>query len=200
VPATGLITLVTAVPPGLRALGSSPFQGLHPWLPTAAPPGLKSMNVATRNHSLVGIISMKWQRSRTMKRVVPRSGPWAQWGGCDLQPQGSTPDGVTRPGHCAINCTNQQVYSFHPGGANVVFADGSVHFLNAGIDIRVFARLVTRAGGRLCRRMITEIRRRHHRRVGPSARPGPGWRSFPLPSGGRGYWDFVKHVHRIRLL
>ncbi len=33
-----------------------------------------------------------------------------------------------------------------PDGANVVFADGSVHFLNASIDIRVFARLVTRAG------------------------------------------------------
>ena len=32
-------------------------------------------------------------------------------------------------------------------GANVVFADGSVRFLKADIDIRVFARLVTRAGG-----------------------------------------------------
>jgi hypothetical protein len=31
----------------------------------------------------------------------------------------------------------------------VVFADGAVHFLSAGIDIRIFARLVTRAGGEL---------------------------------------------------
>ena len=47
----------------------------------------------------------------------------------------------------AVNCTNdREVYSFHPGGANVVLADGSVRFL-AAIDIRVFARLVTRAGG-----------------------------------------------------
>ena len=47
-----------------------------------------------------------------------------------------------------MNCTNdREVYSFHPGGANVVFADGSVHFLKATIDIRVFAGLVTRAGG-----------------------------------------------------
>ena len=62
--------------------------------------------------------------------------------------QGSTPDGATKPGPCAINCTNdREVYSFHPGGANAVFADGSVHFLKAGIDIRIFARLVTRAGG-----------------------------------------------------
>jgi hypothetical protein len=28
-----------------------------------------------------------------------------------------------------------------------VFADGSVHFLKASLSIRVFARLVTRAGG-----------------------------------------------------
>jgi prepilin-type processing-associated H-X9-DG protein len=73
---------------------------------------------------------------------------------------GSTPDGVLKPGPCAINCTNNfarvlpsknyddgEVYSFHPGGANCLFVDGSAHFLRAGIDIRVFARLVTRAGG-----------------------------------------------------
>ena len=52
------------------------------------------------------------------------------------------------PWPCAINCTNdREVYSFHPGGATAVFADGSVHFLQAGIDIRVLAALVTRAGG-----------------------------------------------------
>ena len=62
--------------------------------------------------------------------------------------QGSSPDGATKPGPCAINCTNdREVYSFHPGGANAVFADGSGHFLKATMDIRIFARLVTRAGG-----------------------------------------------------
>ena len=45
------------------------------------------------------------------------------------------------------NCTNdREVDSFHPGGANAVFADGAVHFLQAGLHIRVLARLVTRAG------------------------------------------------------
>ena len=72
----------------------------------------------------------------------------AAWvGGTLIFGQGSTPDGATKPGPCAINCTNdREVYSFHPDGANAVFADGSVHFLNADIDIRIFARLVTRAG------------------------------------------------------
>ena len=83
-------------------------------------------------------------------RPVPGSyAPGGAWVGATLTfGQGSTPDGATKPGPCAINCTNhREVYSFHPGGANAAFADGSVHFLNAGMDIRVFARLATRAGG-----------------------------------------------------
>ena len=39
---------------------------------------------------------------------------------------------------------NGELYSFHPGGANVVFADGSVHFLSASMDPAVFAALETR--------------------------------------------------------
>ena len=73
------------------------------------------------------------------------SGAWV--GGTLIFFQGSTPDGATKPGPCAINCTNdQEPYSFHPAGVNAVFADGSVHFLQADMDIRIFARLVTRAG------------------------------------------------------
>lgn len=40
-----------------------------------------------------------------------------------------------------------EVYAFHPGGANAVLGDGSTRLLSEEIDIRVFARLVTRAGG-----------------------------------------------------
>jgi prepilin-type processing-associated H-X9-DG protein len=82
-------------------------------------------------------------------RPVPGYAPGGVWvSGTLTFGQGSTPDGTSKPGPCAINCTNdREVYSFHPGGANAVFSDGSVHFLNANIDIRVFAGLVTRAGG-----------------------------------------------------
>lgn len=51
-------------------------------------------------------------------------------------------------GPCAINCTNEKnIYSFHPNGANVAFADGSVRFILQSISIRSLAAMVTRAGG-----------------------------------------------------
>jgi prepilin-type processing-associated H-X9-DG protein len=49
---------------------------------------------------------------------------------------------------CAINCTNaREVYGFHSGGANTVFADGSVHFLKATVDLRLLRALVTIKSG-----------------------------------------------------
>jgi prepilin-type N-terminal cleavage/methylation domain-containing protein/prepilin-type processing-associated H-X9-DG protein len=89
-----------------------------------------------------------WQAGRYMPNQAGACGGWAAPAGCQIELKGSTFDGVTRPGPCAINCTNQkEVYSLHPGGANLLFADGSVHFLKQTMVIRVFARLVTRAGG-----------------------------------------------------
>jgi prepilin-type processing-associated H-X9-DG protein len=47
-----------------------------------------------------------------------------------------------------MNCTHDgEFYSFLAGGANVAMADGSVHFLRQNIDIRMLARMITRAGG-----------------------------------------------------
>ena len=87
-----------------------------------------------------------WQGSQPVPNLWLTGGPWASRN--LLWCRGATADGTAFFGTCAVNCTNdREVYSFHTGGANVVFADGSVHFLKATIDIRVFARLVTRAGG-----------------------------------------------------
>lgn len=87
-----------------------------------------------------------WRRGVRVSGTFAGGGPWVA--GTLIFGQGSTQDGVTKIGPCVINCTNdREVYSFHPGGANTVFSDGSVRFLNASMDIRVFARLVTRAGG-----------------------------------------------------
>lgn len=64
---------------------------------------------------------------------------------------GTTPAGVvpkTNDGTCAINCNNQNgdIYSFHSGGANAAFCDGSVRFLQQNISIVAMAAMVTKAG------------------------------------------------------
>jgi prepilin-type N-terminal cleavage/methylation domain-containing protein/prepilin-type processing-associated H-X9-DG protein len=51
---------------------------------------------------------------------------------------------------CVINCSNDTgLYSFHPGGANVVLCDGSVHFLASTISLQTMIALVTRANGEI---------------------------------------------------
>ncbi len=86
-----------------------------------------------------------WHKTTPVPNTWLTGGPWASRG--LLWGRGATQDGTAFYGSCAINCTNdREVYSFHIGGANAVFADASVHFLRADLNIRVFARLVTRAG------------------------------------------------------
>jgi prepilin-type N-terminal cleavage/methylation domain-containing protein/prepilin-type processing-associated H-X9-DG protein len=110
----------------------------------------------------------------TVARV--NGGGWARAAN-DFAIEGSNVNGTfpatstTSPpwGTCAINCTNGQdvmpinngvtnypyyvtegtgeVFSFHTGGANVSFGDGSVHFLSEQINMQVFATLVTRSQG-----------------------------------------------------
>jgi len=68
-------------------------------------------------------------------------GPWAS-------PQriffsGYTHDGLTRFGPCAVNCSNLEgIYSFHPGGANVLMGDGSVHFISESVSVELVARMI----------------------------------------------------------
>ncbi len=63
---------------------------------------------------------------------------------------GATYDGSLIPGPCGVNCTNNnEIFSAHPGGANVTMADGSVRFLKAQIPIRLIAALVTRQGAEI---------------------------------------------------
>jgi prepilin-type processing-associated H-X9-DG protein/prepilin-type N-terminal cleavage/methylation domain-containing protein len=46
------------------------------------------------------------------------------------------------------NCgPNDEIFSFHPGGANILFMDGHVAFLKETIDARVMRQLVTPNGG-----------------------------------------------------
>jgi prepilin-type N-terminal cleavage/methylation domain-containing protein/prepilin-type processing-associated H-X9-DG protein len=91
----------------------------------------------------------RWRVGREVRDLFTLGGPWAA--SSNLLPiWGSSADGTALLGHCAVNCTNyENIYSFHSGGANVVFVDGSVRFLKATLDIRIVAKLVTRAGGEI---------------------------------------------------
>jgi len=64
---------------------------------------------------------------------------------------GSTADGIRcQGGICMINCSsNNELYSFHPGGVNVLFCDGSVHFFKESMDPHIVVSLITRAGGEI---------------------------------------------------
>jgi prepilin-type N-terminal cleavage/methylation domain-containing protein/prepilin-type processing-associated H-X9-DG protein len=58
--------------------------------------------------------------------------------------------GFTKPSGTPVfinGNNNGELYSFHTGGVNVVFADGSVHFLTASMTPAAFAALVTARGG-----------------------------------------------------
>ncbi len=60
---------------------------------------------------------------------------------------GFTEDGLTSPGKCAVNCTNNnETFGFHIQGCNVLFGDGSARFLSRSISIDTYAALITREG------------------------------------------------------
>lgn len=51
-----------------------------------------------------------------------------------------------------INCSNNnEIYSFHPAGANFLYGDGSVRFHSESIDLDTFVTLFTRAAGDVLR-------------------------------------------------
>jgi prepilin-type N-terminal cleavage/methylation domain-containing protein/prepilin-type processing-associated H-X9-DG protein len=64
--------------------------------------------------------------------------PWSA-GSCN-NAQGSVVSG----NNCAAN---DEIFGYHPGGANAVFGDGSVHFLKATTNVVVLRGLVTLNGG-----------------------------------------------------
>lgn len=115
----------------------------------------------TSNTILLGEIAGKNDLYvRGYKRIsqsTEQGGGWADPFSGENWFQGSDYSGLTPGGPCLVNCTNRVdigsaatgMYAFHTGGVNVVFADGSVHFISQDVNPVVVAYLITRSGGEI---------------------------------------------------
>jgi prepilin-type N-terminal cleavage/methylation domain-containing protein len=134
------------------------LEGLGLVDPTVNPNGVLDVNVVyaipeirdgTSNTSVLAEDAGRpdrWQAGKLKTVGGQKDGGWADHEN-EYITHGYSADGNTVNGPCHTNCTNNnEVYSFHSGGANHVFADGSVHFIKASMDIRMFVKLITRAG------------------------------------------------------
>jgi prepilin-type N-terminal cleavage/methylation domain-containing protein len=81
------------------------------------------------------------------------AGPWGNTGS-RIQIGGCDPSNLNYPtsnnvaGPRAVNCINsKEIYAFHPSGACVVMADGSVRLVSSNLDINIAYALLTRERG-----------------------------------------------------
>lgn len=135
---------------------------------TSANSGLYDYSGAMRDDKVTKISEIRDGTSNTMMVAEMSGRPHAYVTGGLLNPNGAdktygfgawahnnkhtvrtyTYDGQVSPGPCPVNCSNQMgIFSFHPVGANALFADGSVHFLPQTIDLFAMFNLVVRADG-----------------------------------------------------
>jgi prepilin-type processing-associated H-X9-DG protein len=121
------------------------------------------------NHYVTGrtLKNLIWEENTALKQPGAGGGLTDyQWGDGGAQPDGS--DGLyivwnrsiapgPMPANIAtacpmnstvMNCDNyKSVYSFHSGGCNVAFGDGSVQFIKEDVAADTFVSLITRGAG-----------------------------------------------------
>ncbi|MBS0206359.1 MAG: DUF1559 domain-containing protein [Planctomycetes bacterium] len=94
-----------------------------------------------------GATPKSWSGSST--HPFPVGGVWASHNKGFLI-DGAQPNGYTNstPGTAPVNYSNDnEVYAFHPGGAHVLMADGSVRMVGESMSLYVLCAMATRAGG-----------------------------------------------------
>jgi prepilin-type N-terminal cleavage/methylation domain-containing protein len=90
----------------------------------------------------------RWQAGRLVTANGQQDGGWADREN-EYITHGFDATGTTT-GTCHTNCSNNnEVYSFHTGGAHHVMGDGSVRFVRSSMDIRQFVKYITRSGGEI---------------------------------------------------
>ena len=89
------------------------------------------------------ILPMNWMTNIRNGQTDPSTGEVCS-------PAAWNPSDPNQQKHCFNNQWYYQGFkSFHPGGANIGFADGSVRFLKQTINVRTYMALSTRAGGEI---------------------------------------------------
>ncbi|MBV8308899.1 MAG: DUF1559 domain-containing protein [Planctomycetaceae bacterium] len=153
------------------SVGSGDPSSLYPWIidPDDGPPGRDNGNgLFFRNHSInIAQITdgtsqtfAAGERSQNLSRAswtgavtnaaVPLVALQAE-AGLDPEGGGALVLSHTGEGHGPNSPSGlahgDQYWSLHPGGANFLFADGSVRFIKELINFSIFQALATRAGG-----------------------------------------------------
>ena len=151
-----------SLPAGEQVNTAMDMRGVICWFSANNPVNmLAAVEDGTSNTIMVGECAGRedvWRRGQMFKndfnstpKVRARGGAWATTDNAYEIGQRKAWDAAFGPipGVVAINNSNEWghcFYSFHPGGANFLFADGSVHHFSESMNLRLMARQVTRQG------------------------------------------------------
>jgi len=88
-----------------------------------------------------------YQMGRFVSLTGGGRGSWGNPGNV-INLTGFNPTANNLPGPCAVNCSNNnEIYSFHPSSANVLFCDATVRTMRANVPLQIVSDLITRADG-----------------------------------------------------
>lgn len=141
-------------PPGGFTAGAGIMRGFFDYRLTAAPPTIASVTDGTSNTIIVGEMlpsraadaNFWFQNGGTHGTTVP-----INWNSNTVDPSSANCvnnwQGASAPLGCRFGAAAKGFASFHSGGANFSFSDGSVKFLKSTIAMPVYCALGSRNGG-----------------------------------------------------